>query len=111
MRASNVLQPRVAATTLLPPALARGRMRRAGVAVVLTPDPRVAQRLAGRHTVPVVPLTSGAPTDDRRAQFDADQPVIVFAGRAETVRGLDTLSRRSRWSAQRGSRAPGCGCY
>jgi starch synthase len=39
----------------------------------------------------VVRMTSGAPTDERRARFDPDNPVIVFAGRAETVRGLDTL--------------------
>lgn len=91
MRASNVLQPRVAATTLLPPALARAALRRAGVGAVLTPDPRVARRLAHLDGVEVVRLTSGAPTDERRARFEPDQPVIVFAGRAETVRGLDTL--------------------
>jgi len=91
MRASNVLQARVVATTVLPAALARATLRRAGIATVLTPDPRVVQRLAPGRDVDVIRLGCGAPTDARRARFDADRPVIVFAGRAETVRGLDTL--------------------
>ena len=91
MRASNVLQPRVALTTLLPPVLAAGALRRAGVTTVLTPDPRVAERLGGRAGISVTRLPSGAPADDRRARFDAEHPTVVFAGRAESVRGLDTL--------------------
>jgi starch synthase len=91
MRASNVLQPRVLLTTALPPALAVAALRRAGVTTVLTPDPRVAERLAGRPGLSVTRLASGAPEDDRRARFTADRPLIVFAGRAESVRGLDTL--------------------
>ena len=91
MVASNVLQPRVGLTTLLPPAVAAMALRRAGVTTVLTPDPRVADRLGGRPGLTVTRLPSGAPADDRRARFDADRPVIVFAGRAESVRGLDTL--------------------
>ena len=91
MRASNVLQPRVALTTLLPPVVAAAALRRAGVSTVLTPDPRVADRLGGRRGVQVTRLPSGAPADDRRARFDRDHPTIVFAGRAESVRGLDTL--------------------
>ncbi|BCJ49573.1 hypothetical protein Asp14428_10480 [Actinoplanes sp. NBRC 14428] len=91
MRASNVLQPRVALTTLLPPALAAAALRRAGVTTVLTPDPRVAGRLGGRPGLTVTRLPSGAPADDRRARFTADRPAIVFAGRAESVRGVDTL--------------------
>ncbi|WP_067495541.1 glycosyltransferase family 4 protein [Actinoplanes sp. TFC3] len=88
MRASNVLQPRVALTTLLPPFIATAALRRAGVSTVLTPDPRVAARLRGFD---VRRLPSGAPTDSRRASFSAAAPAVVFAGRAETVRGLDTL--------------------
>ncbi len=91
MRASNVLQPRVALTTLLPPALATAALQRAGVSTVLTPDPRVAERLRNRTGITVTRLPSGAPADDRRARFDAATPTVVFAGRAETVRGLDTL--------------------
>jgi len=91
MRVSNVLQARVVLTTILPAAFVRWTLRRAGVTTVLTPDPRVVQRLAGQSGLTVVRMTSGAPTDERRAQFDAELPVIVFAGRAETVRGLDTL--------------------
>ncbi|GAB1691894.1 glycosyltransferase family 4 protein [Krasilnikovia sp. M28-CT-15] len=91
MRASNVLQPRVALTTLLPPPLAVAALRYAGIRTVLTPDPRVAARLAGHRWLQVRRLPSGAPQDERRATYRADQPVIVFAGRAESVRGLDTL--------------------
>ena len=41
--------------------------------------------------IPVLRLASGAPEDDRRATFEAEKPVVVFAGRAESVRGVDTL--------------------
>ena len=106
MLASNVLRPRVAATSLLPARLAVAALRRSGITTVLTPDPRVARRLGGppppgRPGGPplaarpgglhVLRYACGAPLDDRRARFDPVRPVVVFAGRAETVRGLDTL--------------------
>ena len=92
MRQSNVLQPRVLATTLLPPAAVRGALRRSGTSAVLSPDPRVLARLgASVGDAPVERLPSGAPRDDRRAHRDECAPVVVFAGRAETVRGVDTL--------------------
>jgi glycosyltransferase involved in cell wall biosynthesis len=81
----------VAATTLLPAAAAVAALRRAGARMVLTPDPRVLERLSRLDDIPVLRLGSGAPTDPRRAHFDADNPVVVFAGRAESVRGVDTL--------------------
>jgi glycosyltransferase involved in cell wall biosynthesis len=88
---SNVLRPRVGATTVLPPAAVRAALRRAGTSAVLTPDPAVSRRLSHGLDIPVLRLTSGAPEDDRRATFEAEKPVIVFAGRAESVRGVDTL--------------------
>jgi glycosyltransferase involved in cell wall biosynthesis len=88
---SNVLRPRVAATTLLPAAAAIAALHRAGVRMVLTPDPRVLERLRRLDDIPVLRLGSGAPTDPRRAHFDAAKPVVIFAGRAEAVRGVDTL--------------------
>lgn len=91
MRSSNVLRPRVLVTTVLPVPLAAATLRRAGVTTVLTPDPRVADRLGRRRGLDVVRFTSGAPVDSRRARFDRERPTVVFAGRAETVRGLDTL--------------------
>lgn len=91
MRSSNVLRPRVLVTTVLPVPLAAATLRRAGVTTVLTPDPRVADRLGRRRGLDVVRFTSGAPVDPRRARFDRERPTVVFAGRAETVRGLDTL--------------------
>jgi glycosyltransferase involved in cell wall biosynthesis len=92
MRRSNVLQPRVVLTTLLPRAGVRAALRRSGTSTVLTPDPRVLERLGGTvGSAPVLRLPSGAPRDDRRARPDELSPVVVFAGRAETVRGVDTL--------------------
>ena len=91
MRASNVLRARVLVTTVLPVPLAAAALRRAGVTTVLTPDPRVADRLGRRRGLNVVRFSSGAPVDPRRARFDRERPTIVFAGRAESVRGLDTL--------------------
>ncbi len=91
MWASNVLRPRVALTTVLPVPLAVAALRRSGISTVLTPDPRVADRLGRAGGPRIIRYACGAPDDDRRARFDADHPVIVFAGRAETVRGLDTL--------------------
>lgn len=93
LRASNVLQPRVALTTLVPAAMSGAALSRAGVASVLSPDPRVLDRLRG-DAVPVRRLPSGGPRDHRRASFrpgDGAGPTVVFAGRAESVRGLDTL--------------------
>jgi alpha-maltose-1-phosphate synthase len=91
LRVSNVLQARVVATTLLPTGMLAAALRRAGTPAVLTPDPSVRRRLAGRAGLVPRHLPSGAPTDPRRARFDAARPVVVFAGRAETVRGVDTL--------------------
>jgi glycosyltransferase involved in cell wall biosynthesis len=92
MRQSNVLQARVLATTVLPPALVREALRRSGTSAVLSPDPRVLRRLGtSLGTAPVERLPSGAPRDPRRAERVEDAPVVVFAGRAETVRGVDTL--------------------
>jgi glycosyltransferase involved in cell wall biosynthesis len=90
LRRSNVLPARVAVTAALPPAVVRRAVRRLAPLGVLSPDPRAIERLR-TDEVPVQRLTSGAPTDPRRARFtpaDAEGPVIVFAGRAEVVRGI-----------------------
>ncbi len=89
--ASNVLRPRVLATTVLPPAVAAAALRRAGLSVLLTPDPRVERKLAPHLDVPIRRLGSGAPATQLRATYDPESPVVVFAGRAESVRGVDTL--------------------
>lgn len=86
---SNVLRPRVLLTSVLPRRVVAAALRRAGVGEVLSPDPRVRQRLAG--LVPVRPLGSGAPHDPRRAEWDAAHPHVLFAGRAERARGIDAL--------------------
>lgn len=89
--ASNVLRPRVAATTVLPPSVAARALRRAGLRALLTPDPKVQDKLARHLEIPIDRLGSGAPDTELRARFDEAEPVIVFAGRAESVRGVDTL--------------------
>ncbi len=88
---SNVLRPRVLATTALPATVAGLALRRAGVRSVLSPDPRVLTKLAGHVRVPLHRLGSGAPRSDLRAHWDGDSPTVIFVGRAETVRGVDTL--------------------
>ncbi len=82
---SNVLRPRVVATSVLPAAVVKRALRRCGTSTVMTPDPRVEQRIGARR------VGSGAPHDDRRARFRSERPVVLFAGRAESVRGIDTL--------------------
>lgn len=93
LRSSNVLPTRVALTAALPASLARSAVRRLNPLGVLSPDPRVVERLTGCG-VPVEALPSGAPVDDRRARFrqpDGQPPTVIFAGRSESVRGIRTL--------------------
>jgi glycosyltransferase involved in cell wall biosynthesis len=82
---SNVLRPRVLATSVLPAAVVKRALRRLGTRAVMTPDPRVEQKIGALR------VGSGAPHDGRRAQFRSEAPVVLFAGRAESVRGIDTL--------------------
>jgi glycosyltransferase involved in cell wall biosynthesis len=90
---SNVLRPRVLATSVLPAPVAARALRRAGVAAVLSPDPRVLAKLRRRLSVPLLRMGSGAPVSELRASWPeaGESPVVVFVGRAETVRGVDTL--------------------
>ena len=93
LRSSNVLPTRVALTAALPPAVVRRSLRSLAPLGVLTPDPRVLDRLAGSGT-PIERLPSGAPIDDQRARrvpTDGRPPTVVFAGRSESVRGIRTL--------------------
>jgi glycosyltransferase involved in cell wall biosynthesis len=93
LRSSNVLPARVLATAALPPALVRRSVLALKPRGVLTPDPRVLERLTGCG-VPVTALPSGAPVDDRRASRTpaaGAAPTVIFAGRSETVRGIKTL--------------------
>ena len=93
LRSSNVLPARVLATAALPPALVRRSVLALKPRGVLTPDPRVLERLSGCG-VPVKALPSGAPVDDRRASRTpaaGAAPTVIFAGRSETVRGIKTL--------------------
>lgn len=93
LRSSNVLPNRVLATAVVPAAAVRRSLTRLAPAAVLTPDPRVRERLGAASGIPVEHLPSGAPVDPRRASFRSPDgpPTIVFAGRAESVRGIGTL--------------------
>ena len=93
LRSSNVLPNRVLITSAVPAVAVRRSLDRLAPAAVLSPDPRVLERLDGRIGPTVMRLHSGAPRDDRRASFDPvdGRPTVVFAGRAESVRGIGTL--------------------
>ena len=82
---SNVLRPRVLASSVLPKWLVKRSLRRSGTSEVLTPDPRVERKLGATR------VGSGGPQDSRRAVYTDQAPVVLFAGRAESVRGIDTL--------------------
>lgn len=86
---SQILPPRVVASTLVPAIGLRRAVAARDVIGVLTPDRSVARRLQMTGKVELV--VGGASHDSRRAEFDRAKPIVVFAGRAETVRGLDVL--------------------
>ncbi|MBK9740850.1 MAG: glycosyltransferase [Actinobacteria bacterium] len=93
LRSSNVLPARVALTAALPPAVVRASVRKLKPLGILSPDPRVIDRLAASG-VPVEALPSGAPVDPRRASrtpAPGKAPTVIFAGRSESVRGIRTL--------------------
>jgi glycosyltransferase involved in cell wall biosynthesis len=90
LRRSNVLRARVAVTSLLPDRMVAGAIRRSPTEAVLTPDATVERRL-GRRGVLTTRLGSGAEVSVRRAAHSIDRPTILFAGRAERVRGIETL--------------------
>jgi alpha-maltose-1-phosphate synthase len=86
---SNVLRPRVLLSTLIPASATCRMVRHSTVQSVLSPDPDARDRLTDSG-VTVLPLPSGASVGDHRAEW-SDRPVVLFAGRAEMVRGIDTL--------------------
>ena len=88
---SNVLRPRVIASTLLPSRIAARAIQRTGIKAILSPDPSVHNRLRGLTDLPIYRLGSGAPVTSLRATPNPDSPTVIFAGRSESVRGIDTL--------------------
>lgn len=90
---SNVVRPRVVVTTAIGTRPAVGALTRAGTRAVLSPDPSVVERLRADGRLPVTFLPSGADADVRQARFEPDGagPTVVFAGRAEHVRGIVAL--------------------
>lgn len=90
LRRSNVLATRVLVTSLLPDRLVANRIRHSPTRAVLTPDAAAERRLAAQG-IEVTRLRSGAEVDHRQATYSTDRPTILFAGRAERVRGIETL--------------------
>ena len=87
---SQVLRPRTVVTTVLSGSSIAALLRVGHVDTVLTADAGVADRLSP-HGIDIQRVRSGAEPDARRAQLRPDRPIVIFAGRAETVRGIDTL--------------------
>jgi len=90
LRRSNVLRARVLMTSLLPDRLVAGALTTSPTRSILTPDATAERRLS-RRGIPVTRLGSGAEVSDRLAAYSSDRPTILFAGRAERVRGIETL--------------------
>jgi glycosyltransferase involved in cell wall biosynthesis len=91
MRVSGVPRGLLMLSTILPPSAVRAALRRPRVRRVLTQDPTLARRLNGRGSDLVRLTEGGSDVDDLRATFRPDAPEIIFAGRAQTARGIDTL--------------------
>lgn len=92
LRGSPVSDARVLLAGLLPdPVLRRALGDRGRVRAVLTQDLEIARRLRRLSAVPVRLAEFGSAVDGRRAVLRLDAPVIAFAGRAETARGVDVV--------------------
>ncbi len=87
-RRSSIRPGRIAASALAGLPLARGLLKRGGIEVVCTPDPRVAAAL-DRYG-PVIMVQGGASVSLLQAQWSVS-PVVGFAGRAEQGRGVEEL--------------------
>ena len=91
MRVSGVPRGLLVLSTLLPRRVVHAALARRRVRGVLTQDPALARELESLST-PVVYLSGGgSKVDHLRARYQPDAPLILFAGRAQTARGIDTL--------------------
>ena len=91
LRQSAILPFRALLVGALPDS-AVGLLLRAGrVKGALTSQADVVGRLEPRINSPVVLVKGGASPAEVRASFRLEDPLLVFAGRAETARGIDTL--------------------
>ena len=86
---TDVLKPRILLSTIIPSRVFESLLRLGGITTVLTPDPAVVSNLPRTNAVLVG--AAGAAPDIRRARLDPENPTIVFAGRGEKIRGIDTL--------------------
>jgi len=91
MRVSGVPRGLLVLSTLLPRRAVHAALARRRVRGVLTQDPALARALESLST-PVLYLSGGGgKVDHLRARYQPDAPLIMFAGRAQTARGIDTL--------------------
>lgn len=90
VRKAQVLRARTLLTAVLPAGVVRMSLRLGGIKGVLTPDPDAYSRLALTN---VHLLRGGASIGEKRARWASERPTIVFAGRAEMARGIDTILR------------------
>lgn len=86
---AQVVKPRIVVSTIIPSRVFESLLRLGGITSVLTPDPAVVSNLPRTNTKLVG--VAGASPDKRRARLNPEHPTIVFAGRAEAIRGIDTL--------------------
>lgn len=93
MRSSAVLRGRVVLSTLLPRVAVMAALSSKRIRGVLTQDPVLADELRPLTATLVHVTGGGGEVDHLRADYHAERPIIVFAGRAETARGIDTLLR------------------
>jgi len=85
---SNATLTRGAAGAAGGVAIARFALRTGRVSVLCTPDAEVERSFAASG--PVVRVSGGATIASTQARW-SDDPVVVFAGRAERARGIDDL--------------------
>ncbi len=87
-RRSSIRPGRIIASAITGLPIARSLLKRGGIEVVCTPDPRVAAALD--RFGPVVMAQGGATLSKICAQWSSS-PVVGFAGRAEPGRGVEEL--------------------
>ena len=92
LRGSPISNSRVVLAGLLPDRALRRALAASGpIRAVLTQDLEIARRLRQLSGVPVRLAEFGSGVDGRRAVLARDAPVVVYAGRAESARGVDVV--------------------
>jgi starch synthase len=93
MRSSSLPRSQLVLSTFLPRTAVRAALGLRRVRGVLTQDPLLAKKLNGAGRIEVTLTGGGGEVDHLRAHYQRERPVVVFAGRAELARGIDTIIR------------------